>query len=506
SVESSSSPRVLVIDGAKRGASFIDSLYPAKHLGPAEAQSIDPADWELIVDDGLPLKELGPSLSSRLAADARAGRTSLLFAADSADFGRRGDNPALESVLPVTLLPPSLKDLPDMAVLILLDYSGSMYGGKLSLAKVTSLELLRGLKPDDRVGLLLFSDKRKWIWSFIPSRQIQAAPLLDPVEAEGGTELAPALMEGMDRLADTGPGEKHIVVISDGVTRPADFQALAARARQKGITISTMGVGEDVNRALLEKLAAESGGRFHLVTSADEIPALIFEDRKDQARPRFAEGRIPILDPAGTRVAVIGGMAQYAIRQGASTLYSNEVGDPLFAELDSGRRAIMLFASDLHGGFTGDFFANPSVAATLRDRLDSLFADRPRDIAVLETGREARVTLRSDALVAPSLELSRPGTGTRRLAFSRRDGETWEASVVLPDFYRWRATLEDRGTGLASFDLRLNDGVDGIDVPSARAAEAYRGSAFRILHEEGLWLLLFFASALGLTLAMRRRR
>ena len=499
-------PHVLVIDEGGRGSSFIDSLYPARHVRPGELASIDPADWELVVDDGVPISRFDTPFSTRLAEDARMGRTSLLFAADSADFGRRGDNPAIEGILPVTLLPPSLKDLPDMAILILLDYSGSMFGGKLSLAKVTSLELLRGLKPSDRVGLLLFSDKRRWIWSFARNSEIEAAPVLDPVEAEGGTELGPALTEGMDRLAATGPGEKHIVVISDGVSRPADFSALAARAREKGITISTMGVGEDMNRPLLERLAAEGGGSFRIVASADEIPALIFEDRKSQARPRFAEGRIPVLDPAGTRVATIGGMAQYATKAGASVLYANEVGDPLLSELESGRRAVMLFASDLHGGFTKDFFAKPSVVATMRERLDSLFADRPRDIAVLETSRESRVTFKSDSLVAPALLVSRAGSRPLNFAFSRRDGETWEASVVLPSLGRWRASLVDRGTGLASFDLPVNEGIVGVDLPSARKVAEHRASAFRLVSEGRLWLLLFFMAALGGTLAMRRRR
>ena len=72
--------------------------------------------------------------------------------ADSPEFGKKGDNPALEELLPVTLLPRSLKDLPDLAVLILIDVSGSMFGDKLSLAKVTGLELLRNLKPSDLVG------------------------------------------------------------------------------------------------------------------------------------------------------------------------------------------------------------------------------------------------------------------------------------------------------------------------------------------------------------------
>ncbi|HUX41263.1 MAG TPA: VWA domain-containing protein [Rectinemataceae bacterium] len=504
--ERSMAPKVLVVAEKYRGPSFIDSLYATKHVDPGDVHGLDPADWELVVIDGVPLSHLDGAFSRRLSDDAASGRTSVLFAADSAAFGRKGDNPPLEEILPVTLLPPSLKDIPDMSILILLDYSGSMFGGKLSLAKVASLELLRGLKPDDRVGLLLFSDKRKWVWSFVPNRSISAAPVLDPVEAEGGTELAPALIEGMDRLAATGPGEKHIVVISDGVTRPADFAALAAKAKEKGISISTMGVGADMDRPLLERLAAGTGGSFRVVNSADEIPSLIFEDRKNLARPRFSEGRIPILDPAGTKVATIGGMAQYALKAGSSVLFANELGDPLLAETESGNRAVMLFASDIHGGFTGDFFANPSVVSTMRARLDSLFSEPPRDIAVLETGSAATLSLASDALIAPLLELSQVGQTTEKFAFKRPEGQTWGLALSLPSLGTWRATLVDRGTGLASFDLPVDSGLDGVDTPSLRALADYHGLAFRLIEGGKVWLLLFFASALASTLAMRRAR
>ena len=105
----------------------------------------------------------------------------------------------------------------------------------------------------------------------------------------GGTDLAAALAEGLDRLARVPLAERHAVVVSDGVTKPADFRALAARARREGVTVSTMGVGKDLNRPLLEELALDTGGRFYLVSGPEEIPSLLFEDRKNEARPPFIQ-------------------------------------------------------------------------------------------------------------------------------------------------------------------------------------------------------------------------
>jgi len=230
-VEAEEQPKVLVVSEHSGRRSFIEALYPSRRATLAEAEGLDLMAYELVVMDGVPLGRIRGRLLSGLL-DMTTRRTgSVLFVADSPDFGKKGDNPELEAILPVTLLPRSLKDLPDLAVLILIDVSGSMFGDKLSLAKVTGLELLRNLKPSDLVGMMLFSDERRWAYGFQTNSTITAAPVLEPLTAGGGTDLHPALAEGLERLAAQSIKAKHAVLVTDGVTKPADFQALADRAR-----------------------------------------------------------------------------------------------------------------------------------------------------------------------------------------------------------------------------------------------------------------------------------
>ncbi|MDP3179117.1 MAG: VWA domain-containing protein, partial [Spirochaetaceae bacterium] len=449
-------PRVLVIGDPGRGPGFVESLYPARRISLAEADAVDLLAYELVVIDGLPLSRIRGRFLAGLQELAGRKAGSLLFAADSPDFGKKGDNPPIEALLPVSLLPRSLKDLPDLGVLILIDVSGSMFGDKLSLAKVTGLEVLRNLKEGDLVGMMLFSDEREWIYEFPRNESITAAPALAPVSARGGTDLHPALAEGLDRLGRLGIKEKHAIVITDGVTKPADFAALADSARSRGITISAMGIGEDVDRALLERLAAKGGGRYYRVSSADEIPALIFEDRLSVARPAFAQGRIPIHALDGSFVARIGGMAQYAALPAASVVFANALGDPLLASAESGNRAVILFASDLHGTYTADFLASPLGAGTFKDRLDALFTERPLEVSISETARGTTILLRSEELTAPRALLSRDGRSTREAAFRKVGTASWTAEAALPDTGAWNASIVDKGAVVASFPLAAN--------------------------------------------------
>ena len=504
--EASARPDILLVSRRRGTRSFIEEAYPCARASPEEAAGLDLHAFELVVLDGLPLASIqGPLLRSLLAVEARRSG-SLLFAADSPEFGTKGANPELEAILPAVLLPRSLKDQPDMAVLVLVDASGSMFGDKLSLAKVTGLELLRALKPSDLVGLGLFSDRRKWLYGFAPASSLEAAPALEPLSAGGGTDLHAALSDGLDRLERSPLGRRHVILITDGITKPADFRALAERASSMGASISAMGVGEDADRPFLERLALGTGGRYYPVASAEAIPSLIFEDRASVARPAFATGRIPILSLGGDRIAVVSGMAQYAPAPEAAVLLMNELGDPLLASRESGNRAILLFTSDLYGAYTAGFFSSREAVGAFKDRLDALIADRPAEISVTESARGILLSLRSDSLVEPRVLLSRAGSEPIELSFRRSGDRDWAAETVLPYSGEWSAKLLDRGSSLASFPLFVDGGMGGARADAEAALAAYRPLPFSLARSASAWLLVFFASCLASTIALRGRR
>lgn len=499
-------PRVLVISEREGQTSWIETVYPSRRAKPDEAVGIDLHSYELIVIDGLPLTRIQGKLLDNLLSVSKRGTGSVLFVADSPDFGKKGDNPELEALLPVSLLPKSLKELPDLALLVLIDTSGSMFGDKLSLAKVTGLELLRELKPTDRVGMLLFSDERQWVYDFAPNASVAAAPVIDPIPATGGTDLAAALAAGLDRLAQVPLTEKHAVIVSDGVTKPADFGILGARARREGVTISTMGVGTDLNRALLEELAISTGGRFYRVSGPEAVPALLFEDRKNEARPPFLQVKTPVLALNGEEVATVDGMSLYSASAGATVVLTDSLGDPLLASMERRNRAILLFASDLHGTYTSDFFSRPVAASIFKDRLDALFSEKPLEVSLLEGRRGVHVGLRSDSLVRPSLLLTAQGHVPVEAEFVRQGQGDWEARIVPPAPGRYAASIIDRGSGVASFSIASNDGLSGLATIDVAAAAAYRPMSFRRFGCRAAWLVLFFLASIVTTLVLRIRR
>jgi hypothetical protein len=496
-------PAVLVISERPELRSVLEGLFPVDKARVAEAAGMNLQGYELIVLDGIALGALGSALENELAELAARGLVSILAVADSPDFGKEGDAPALERILPVGLSPRELKNLPDLAMLIMIDSSGSMFGDKLSLAKLGGIETLGRLKPGDLVGLLLFDEDSRWIYRFERADGLDAGAELAPLAAGGGTRLYPALREGLSALNDAPMPIKHAVLISDGISEPGDFNSLAAWARERGISISAMAVGEGYDRALLNALSAGTGGRLYTVSSVDEIPSLILEDRMSRARTAFSRERVAIRGVSGLPAGFVDGMARFSSREGAVVAFASDAGDPLLSSRELAGRAVLAFASDIYGNYSKDFFGDALAIGSFGAILGPLV--RKADIAftLSESADALHVFLRGDALVAPSLIVSDEEGLVIERGFSRVARDYWSLSVSLPKDRLYAAALRDSGALAAKLVLHTNSAAAGVSDEAYAEARAYRPPAFVLLRGQAPWLIAFFALSLAASVILR---
>jgi VWFA-related protein len=153
-----------------------------------------------------------------------------------------------------------------VAVVLALDASGSMARAADGV-KLAARSFIEALRPEDALGVLLFSDASVLAHDLTTDRQ-PSIGAVDGYVARGGTALYDGLADALARLKRT-EGRKAVVLLSDGRdednagtgpgssrTREDLFAALAAT----DAVIYSIGLGPRVDRALLERLAAESGG------------------------------------------------------------------------------------------------------------------------------------------------------------------------------------------------------------------------------------------------------
>jgi Ca-activated chloride channel family protein len=163
-------------------------------------------------------------------------------------------------------------------VIFLLDRSGSMEGAPIDNAKRALRGFLRALGPHDDFGIIAFDDA---LLSFDPvpfsdETLGQADAFIEQVFANGGTEVLPALQAAL--AYPLAPGFiRTVVLLTDGSVSNEDEIARAVQfaANTKNLRAHAIGLGESVNRALVQKVARAGRGIAEFVPNVSELePAL----------------------------------------------------------------------------------------------------------------------------------------------------------------------------------------------------------------------------------------
>ncbi len=105
-------------------------------------------------------------------------------------------------------------------------------------------------------------------------RLSQAANQLDFLSLGNETEMAPAMEKalGQFQLSLVSGAAKRMVVLTDGYTKNASQCYKQAKIAQKaGITLTTMGMGNEFNEELLIPLADSTGGHSYFIEKPEQV-------------------------------------------------------------------------------------------------------------------------------------------------------------------------------------------------------------------------------------------
>ncbi len=148
-------------------------------------------------------------------------------------------------------------------VTVVLDRSGSMAGGKLDQAKAAALQVIEGLGENERFNLIDYSNGvsmfsrepvAKGVDSISRVREYLAA-----LKPSGGTNISDALVEALRQPGS--PGCVGLVLfLTDGLptvgqTSERAIREVVERGNPQQRRIYTIGVGQDVNVPLLDRVA-----------------------------------------------------------------------------------------------------------------------------------------------------------------------------------------------------------------------------------------------------------
>jgi hypothetical protein len=154
-------------------------------------------------------------------------------------------------------------------LMLVLDDSGSMGAASDERndpdnLRVTAAHLMVDLlDPDDRVGLVLFSDKPRET-APLGSSRTDLHDRINRFRSEGGTRLDLAVQAGLDQLGAQGDRPRALLLLTDGrpdvdpAGQAARLADLADQAGKSGVALYVIGLGPNYDRTLLERLTSVS--------------------------------------------------------------------------------------------------------------------------------------------------------------------------------------------------------------------------------------------------------
>ncbi|WP_457607742.1 vWA domain-containing protein [Nitratifractor sp.] len=176
-------------------------------------------------------------------------------------------------------------------ILLLLDASYSMREeGRFERAKAILGDFVKRRKGD-RMGLLLFAD-HPYLAVPMTAEKKGLEQILEylKIGIAGGrdTALYEALYMGAGLFGDSRGKNRIAVLLTDGIDTVGriPLSAAIARAREAGVRVITIGLGEDYDVGPLRKIARETGGAFYPAPDAAALRKIY--DRIDaQTRSRI---------------------------------------------------------------------------------------------------------------------------------------------------------------------------------------------------------------------------
>ncbi len=327
----------------------------------------DPGDYDLVVVDDRPASLLPAEFQARLVSAIQGSGVGLLASGGEAAFGPGGwHETPLASVLPVDAVQKEEKRDPSVALVIIIDTSGSMGGNRVQLAKEVSRLALKRLLPHDKAGIVEFYGAKRWAAPLQPaSNHIELERALNRMQAGGGTVILPAIEEAWYGLKNVNVRYKHVLVLTDGGVESGAFEPLLRAMADDGITVSTVLIGGDAHSEFLVNLANWGKGRFYGVPNRFNLPEILLKQPASAKLPAWRP--VPTALEAGggptwwgevdpSSVPSLAGHVETRLRPGAEEVLSTAGGTrPVLASWRHGLGRVTAFTSELTGPGAGDW-------------------------------------------------------------------------------------------------------------------------------------------------------
>jgi Ca-activated chloride channel family protein len=369
-------PNVLYVEGGvlrePSSASYLERALEHEDIDvevrgprglPSSAKELEKFDLVMVSD--VPAHFMGLTQMNALESYVRDLGGGLIMAGGEDSFGSGGyQGTKIEKIMPVRFDSETDREQPNIALVLVVDRSGSMQGPKLEAAKESARVTVEVLSPRDLVAVVVFdNDPMTLVRLQKAANRGRISSDISRLQSGGGTNIFPALREAYEILQGANAKVKHVILLSDGEAPYDGIADLVTEMRDSRITVSAVGIGT-ADRNLLIMIADGGGGRLYMTDDLGSLPRIFMKETTEAQKSALVEDaitvhinkRVELIEGTGVESAPpLRGYVSTKPKPTSEVVLISDRGEPILARWRLGIGSCVAWTSDVKNRWSVDW-------------------------------------------------------------------------------------------------------------------------------------------------------
>ncbi len=366
--------KVLIVNGYAGSGRYLDEIVRRQGfdvISHGAEGAPAPIGHKVVIFNNVPRERFSASYLASIERHVAGGGSFIMLGADASFSPTSYRQTPIERILPVEPKEPPKQPEQNRAVVLVIDKSGSMRDdNRILYAKEAAKAVARQLKDNDLLGVIGFDDS-PFVVVYLESMARLRGVIdsqIDRLRPGGQTYFLPALQEARRQLERVNASRKHVILLSDGVTRGSQGELVDLVGSMKNvskITVSAVALSNEADVRIMKRVSQYGGGLFHHTVDPSTLPRIVLEQLQDKPREEPQDNR-PLIPVPSSGSELLSGIAvrnypavlgfmETDVKRGAHAdliIRRDDRRAPLLASWRYGKGKSVAFTSDMEGRWT----------------------------------------------------------------------------------------------------------------------------------------------------------